>query len=86
MQRSSAFSSDMGNIIYSLSMSSFLAGRDGTTGRLSLMTPLALAAFNLVEISVRTSLVGSLPGCQCPNFSNNKTPKGDFVGYLGLGA
>ena len=35
---------------------------------LSVMTPLALAAVNLEEISVRTSLAGSLPGCQFPIF------------------
>ena len=39
------------------------------TGLLSVMTPLALPAYNLQEISVRTSLVGSLPGCQFPNLS-----------------
>ena len=32
------------------------------TGLLSVMSPLDLAAFILEEISVRTSLVGSLPG------------------------
>ena len=52
------------------------------TGLLSVMIPLALAAFNLEEISVRTSLVGYMPGCQFPNLCGDNSCNAACVSRL----